>query len=321
MSKVRERWTRLRATRGFKDGLLFCVFVVVSALFWFIMTLNDNAQDYFNVKIKVVNKPDSVTFISNVPTKIHVTVNDKGTRLWRHGFLHEPEIDIDFKEYASDGVLRYSYSDFQSALKEAFGGSAQISALSLDSLQLIYTTNPGKEVPVLVKCQLYPTSGSIIEGDVAVNPEKVKIFGAKDVVDTIHYVVTDNMTVRDISENTTFKVKIAQPKGLRTIPDEVVVSVKVEPLVKRSAYITVDAVNVPRGEELLLFPSKVPVEYYVAMSRLSDDEDSNVHLEVNYNEIPYSTNGKLKIQSIRSPERLKNLRLLTDSVEFAVVHE
>ncbi|MCH5224418.1 MAG: hypothetical protein J1D77_00410 [Muribaculaceae bacterium] len=301
--------------------MLFLVFVIVSALFWFIMALNDSAQDHFNVNLRIINQPDSVTFISDVPERIHVSVSDKGTNLWRNGYLKHPTVNVDFKEYSNDGVLRYSYNDLISSLRETFGGGAVITSVSLDSLQLFYTTNAGKKVPVLINCQVFPSPGSTLEGSVKASPGSVYVYGGKDVLDTIRYVSTEPVVLRNLSESTNLEVKIKRITGARVLPSKVELKVGIEPLVKKQAMVTVEAVNVPAGEELLLFPSKVPVEYYVAMSLLNQDEDNNIHLTVDYEDISESKDGKLPVEINKFPDRLKNLSLKTDSIEYAVVKD
>lgn len=318
---VKERWRNLKNTSGFKNATLFFVFVCVSAVFWFILALNDSAQDHFSVNIRIVNLPDSVTFISDVPEKLHVAVSDKGTNLWRNGYLKHPTVNIDFKEYSSDGTLRYSYNDLITSLKETFGGNALITSVSLDSLQLYYTTNPGKRVPILVNCLVYPASGTTLEGSVHSTPGSVLVYGNKDVLDTIRYVSTELVTLRNIYETTEMEVKVEKLKNARALPSKVTLTIPIEPLVRKEAMVTVDPINVPSGEELLLFPSKVPVEYYVSMSRLNDDEDNNIRLVVNYEDISKTRDSKLHIKTQSFPERLKNLKLKTDSVEYAVIKE
>lgn len=301
--------------------MLFLIFVCVSALFWLILALNDSAQNNFNVNIRFVNIPDSVTFISDVPEKLHVSVSDKGTNLWRNGYLKHPSINIDFKEYSSDGVLRYSYNDLISSLRETFGGSATITSVSLDSLQLFYSTSPGKRVPIVVNCKVFPASGSTLEGNVKTSPGSVYLYGAKNILDTIHYVITEPVTLRDISETTSLEVKIKKIRDTRVLPSKVMLTVPIEPLVRKEAMVTLESINVPEGVDLLLFPSKIPVEYYVAMSRLNEDEDKNIHLIVNYEDIKNTSGGKLKVEKQDFPERLMNFTLRTDSVEYAVVKD
>lgn len=313
-----EKWKRLKHTSAFHDVVLFLVFVAISTLFWIILALNDNAQGSYNVKIAINNCPDSVTFISDIPEKVHVTVRDKGTSIWRNHYRH-PTMNINFREYADEGELRYSRSDINTSLKSIFGSTAQIMSISIDSLHLDYTTNKGKRVPVVVNAEVTAASGSIIEGYPKASPSNVLVYGDPKVLDTVHRVSTEMLKLSDLSENTSVDVAIKRIKDARILPSKVEVKIPVEPLVKKQASITISPVNVPHGESLLLFPSKLPVEYYVAMSRLGDNDDPEIDLRVDYRDIPPSHNGKLHVWVASYPERLKNLALLNDSVEFTIV--
>ena len=321
VNKLRERWGQLKETSSFHNVMVFMVFVVISALFWFILALNDSVQDNFNVRIHITNVPDTVTFISDLPEKIHVSVNDRGTNLWRNGYLRPPTVNINFREYAENGVLRFSKSDLNSSLKAVFGGTAQIASVSLDSLHLVYTENKGRRVPVQVVAHVTPSLGFTMEKEVKVSPSNVLVYGDKELLDTIHKVVTETITLDNISESTVKEVNIRRIKGARIIPAKVKVEFPIEPLVKKVALITLTPVNVPEGESLLLFPSKVPVEYYVAMSRLDDDFDEFIHLEVDFNGIARSHNGKLHLEVKSFPDKLLNLSLRNDSVEYTIVKQ
>lgn len=313
-----SKWRQLKGTSTFHDFMLFLVFVAVSALFWVILALNDSAQDSFNVRVAVVNCPDSVTFISDIPEKIHVTVRDKGTTLWRNHYRH-PSMNINFEEYASDGVLKYSRSDIVTSLKSIFGSASQIISISRDSIHLDYTANKGKRVPVIVKGNVFAASGSVIEGALKPQPSNVLVYGEQSVIDTIHRVFTESISLADLTETTIVDVELQRIKDARIIPSVVSVSIPVEPLVRKEALITITPENVPHGESLLLFPSKVPVEYYVAMSRLGDNDDPSIELLVDYNSIETTRSGKLHVQVSKYPDRLKNLSLKNDSVEFTIV--
>lgn len=318
LESANEKWKRLKHTSAFHDLVLFLVFVAISTFFWIILALNDNAQGSYNVKVAINNCPDSVTFISDIPEKLHVTVRDKGTSIWRNHYRH-PTMNINFKEYADAGELRYSKNDIITSLKSIFGPSAQIVSISLESLYLEYTSNKGKRVPVVVDADVSAASGSIIEGFTKASPSNVLVYGDQKVLDTIHKVRTERLILSDLSENTTVEVHLRKISDARILPSKVNVTVPVEPLVKKKASITITPVNVPHGESLLLFPSKVPVEYYVAMSRLNDDDDPEIELEVDFKAIPPSHNGKLHVRVARYPDRLKNLSLINDSVEFTIV--
>ncbi|MDE5887899.1 MAG: hypothetical protein K2H46_09985 [Muribaculaceae bacterium] len=319
--RIKERWRKMRESSSFHNVMVFMVFVVISASFWFILALNDSVQDSFNVKVQITNVPDSITFISDIPEKIHVSVRDKGTNLWRNGYMRQPVVHINFREYGENGHLLFSKNDLSSALKNVFGANAQIASVSIDSISLVYTDHKGRRVPVQVQSKVTAALGFTRVGEIKISPSNVLVYGDKGIIDTIHKVETDMIRLDNLSETTTREVNIKRLKGIRIIPSKVKVEIPIEPLVKKVALITLTPVNVPEGESLLLFPSKVPVEYYVAMSRLDDDDDPDIHLDVDFNGIAESHNGKLKIEVKKYPDRFLNLSLQSDSVEYTIVRQ
>ena len=137
-------WRNLRESSRFRSFLTFLVFVAVAAMFWMILTLNDSVQDGCLVNVRITNKPDSVTFISDVPKTIHVEVRDKGSGLMRTMWMKTPTVNLNFRELAEHGQLRCSHSDMMAALKETFGTGATIISTSIDSLRLANTDRPVK---------------------------------------------------------------------------------------------------------------------------------------------------------------------------------
>ncbi len=314
-----RKWRSIKESPKFHDLVLFLIFVCISTLFWFVLAANDSAQDNFNVKVAITNVPDSVTFISDIPEKVHVSVRDKGTNLWRNHW-RPPTISIDFRDYGENGILRFSKEDIAASLKSQFGKTATITSVSLDSLYLDYTTNKGKRVPVVIDAKVTAASGSVISGNMRSHPSSVYVYGEKRVLDTIHSVHTSLLTMKDISESCKVDVEMQKIAKAKIIPSKVEVEVTVEPLVKKEAMITITAINVPHDRSLLLFPSKIPVDYYVAMSHLGDNDDPDVELTVDYRDLLKSpASSKLGITIARFPSRLQNLTLKTDSVEYTVV--
>lgn len=314
-----RKWRAIKENPKFHDFVLFLIFVCISTLFWFVLAANDSAQDSFNVKVSISNVPDSVTFISDIPERVHISVRDKGTNLWRNHW-RPPTINVDFRDYGENGVLRFSKDDIASSLKSQFGKTATITSISIDSLYLDYTTNKGKRVPVVVDASITAASGSVISGELKPRPSSVYVYGEKSVLDTIHSVHTSLLSLKDISESCKVDVEMRKIANAKIIPSKVEVGVTVEPLVKKEAMITITAINVPQGRNLLLFPSKIPVDYYVAMSHLGDDDDPDVELTVDYNDLSKSSSSsRLGVTIARFPSRLQNLTLKTDSVEYTVV--
>ena len=106
LGKMRDWLSRIVKSGGFHNALVFLIFVVIATVFWIVITLNDSVTDTFRVKFRVDNVPDSVTFITDPPHEIHVTLRDKGTNILRSGVMRDPTVNVNFRDYAHSGVFR-----------------------------------------------------------------------------------------------------------------------------------------------------------------------------------------------------------------------
>lgn len=312
-------WKRLRKSSRFRGIFTYVVFVAIAALFWLVLTLNDSVQDGCVVNIKIVNKPDSVTFISEVPKSLHVEVKDKGSSLMRTMWLKTPTMNLNFRELAENGQFICSRSDIMVALKETFGISASIISSSIDSLRLVYTDRPGKSVPVVVSVQAFPKAGFVVYGTPTADPVRVTAYGPREILDTLKRVFTKAYLETDLSESKQFVSDLKPIREVRLIPSSVKVDINVEPLVTKDEMVPVVAENVPADENLLLFPSKVRVSYFVPMSDFSSDKTS-VRVVVDYNDLVHHRGERLPIR-IETPKgsNAVNPKLHTDSVEYTLV--
>ena len=320
LSDAKGRWKRLKATSGFHSAAIFLACVLTAALFWYILALNDNMQDGFFVKININDVPKNVTFISDVPDKVYVTIRDKGTSLMRHGHLKDPSIDIDFRRYAANGVLRYRRADMMAALRNTFGTNATVSSISIDSIRLDYTTNPGKRIPVVIDGDVGAASGFVIAGRLISDPVSVVAYSTSENLDTLHKAYTVHFERLGLSESTKMEVRIRPMAGIRTIPDEVQVRIPVETLVHKVVSVSVEPVNVPAGKGLLLFPSKVNVGFYVPMNRFNEDE-TDIAVYVDYEDIERLRTKRIPVRIAKHPESLVNVSVVNDSVEYTIVKD
>ena len=309
---------RIQSSSRVNNLMMFLIFVAIAAVFWFIIALNDNVTETFNVRLNILNVPDSVTFINEPPKEIHLTVRDKGTNILRSGVVKNPTISLNFSDYASDGVFRVSQTELMAEIKSDLGGGAQISFSSVDSLRFHYAVGPGKRVPIVVHSNVTAANGYVIEGNPTPVQKSALIYSYRDEIDTIHVVYTKNLVKKDLSQSTRIKVKMVQIPGVRIIPSTVDVNIVVQPLVSKEVYVEVDPLNVPEGVNLILFPNRVPVSYFVPMSHFND-ENINVHVVADYNDVAVTSSSMIPVRISSYSPYLINVRLMTDSVEYTLV--
>ena len=314
---IRNEWKRIRTSSRFHNFMMFLIFVAIAAVFWFILALNDSVTETFQVRLNIQNVPDSVTFITDPPADLHVTLRDKGTNILRSGVVKHPTVNLNFRDYAHEGVFRLSAADMTAELKADLGVS-QITAASIDSLRLYYTTQPGKRVPVMGQSDVSASSGNIISGAPVSLTRFVNVYSYRDEVDTVHSVLTQRLVKKDLSQTSEFDVKLKPIQGVKIVPSQVKVRVPVEPLVHKETYVEVDVENLPAGASLLLFPNRVPVSFYVPMSRFNN-ENVPMHVVVDYNDTHRTRGSRIPVRVRDHAPGLINVELKTDSVEYTLV--
>lgn len=317
VKKIKKRWHDVKATSGFRKVLTFLIFVGIATSFWFILALNDSIQDDFEVKLEFSNVPDSVTFIDVPPKTIHVAVRDQATSLWRKAFLATPTLDINFRDYSKDGRLRFSRSELYAGLKNVFGAEASLLSTSVDSLNLQYTTLPGRRVPVVVSAEVSAEVGKVIHGKPVADPQSVYVFSTRPILDTVTRIFTEKITRSNLEESRVLSVKLRPIPGARIVPPNVKVNINVETLVRKKTTVNIAVDHLPAGMDLLLFPSSVEVEYFVPMSSFSR-ADISPEVRVDYRDYKSGTK-RLPLHVGRHEKDILNVRILSDSVEYTLV--
>lgn len=317
-SGARNLWTRLKKSGAVHDSMVFLVFVAIASVFWLILALNDSAQRDFTVRLQVDNVPDSVVFITDPPASFHVAVRDQGSKLFRAAGLSMPVVKVNFRDYADNGLLRLSHSDMNAVLKATFGKSAAILSTSLDSLRISYTGSKGKPVKVVFNGRFDAAPGSVVSGRPVCVPARATVYGPAELLDTLTQVETEWLKVSDIVEPSSYWVSLQRIPGVRVKPAKVKVEVRAEPLVRRETQVAIKAENVPAGTDMMLFPSKADVVYYVPMSAFSEQEPA-VEAVVDYNESGRSRNHRVAVRLGAIPAGVYTPTLRTDSVEYSIV--
>ncbi len=315
---ILKKWRKIRRSDGYHNIVLFVVFVVLSALFWFILAMNDKVSRSFDIALNIVNKPDSVTFITDPPATFHVTLQDKGTVLFRSGVMRHPQIDLNFVDFASGGRFRLSAQDISAALKDKFGNSVTVASTSLDSLNVKYTTEPGKVVPLKIRTDLRPAFGFVIGKKLFVSNRMVRIFSTDVSLDTINFVESDIVIKRDLSETSIVNVKINPIAGVKIVPSQVRLKIPVEPLVRKQSIVEVTVDNVPPTKNLLLFPSQVEVEYFLPMN-MFDSPVEGIEAHADYMEVADGVKQRIHVRVTEMPPYCVNPTIANDSLEYTIV--
>lgn len=314
--KLHDKARSALHSRGGRNFMLYLLFVLVAFAFWVMMSLDSETQKEYDVPLQITSVPDSVTLITLPPATIAVSVKAKGSQLIRLGWGGVPTLKIDFRDVTGrSGRLYVSRSKLESRLREYFGAGVTISSIRPDTLSLVYTGSPGIPVKLHVPTRLSTDLQCIISGPVRASTDSVMVYTTSPLPKTLEYIETEPVALDDLRDTTTVAVKVRGIKGARIIPSEITVTIPVEPLISKSQSVMVDVRDVPPGERVLTFPSKVDVTYLVPMSCYNADLPVRAYVDYQDTRLP---GDKVPVRLGALPDNLHNVTACPDSVEYLI---
>ncbi len=309
----------MHSTSG-KNVLVFLVFVGISVFFWLLMALNDEVQHTFEVPVELAEVPDSVTLVSMPPRTISVGVKAKGSGLIRFQWGDVPSIKLKYGEFHRDGGrMVISSGRINELLKSYFGAGSQIMSVRPDSVGALYTTRPGRRLPVRVNAQFRADPLYAINGIVKYSVDSVTVYAAGNQPVALDYVETVPAVFKGLKETTSMDVALKVPAGMRAVPSRVKATVTVEPLISRTRKVPVEVINVPVDKVVVTFPSEVEISYLLPESEYRNESTEALKAIADYNKIsPLPTVTKIPVSLPELEAIYYSPTLLVDSVEYLV---
>lgn len=305
-----------RSQRG-RDILVFLVFLLISTVLWYVLSLNGENQYDVRMPVKLTHVPDSVTVISTPPSTVSVSLRARGTQMMKQLFGRTPELEIDFRVFRSHNSILLRDADIKALARQAFGG-ASILVTSPDSLNMSFTTRRGVAMPVIADYKASAGPQASISSHPTLSVDTVHVYSVSRIPYSINSISTEPIRVTNLNHTTTVKVRLIAPSRTRVIPDSVDVTFHVEPLISKSRKVVIEPVNVPDGVKLITFPAQTEVLYMVPMS-LYNNSDPHFRVLADYNSIQPSSKShliRLKLRDV--PPELQNVHLAADSAEYII---
>lgn len=295
--------------------MLYLLFVAVAFVFWGFLSLDTEVQRDFDIPTELTDVPDSITIIGHLPPTLSVSVRGKDSQLLRFIWGGMSPLKFKWHEYVSGHSLVIPRLKLEGRLREYFGNGVSIASCRPDSIRLQFTDLPGVRVKLEVMADVRPNLQYIISGPIRSSADSVTLYSVADLPHTLKVVATEPLHKSGLKDTTRFTVRVKPIAGVRIIPDEVTVTVPVEPLIARKRSVRIEALNIPDHKNLVTFPSKVEISYLVPMS--SYNTDYPIKAFVDFRQIR-SGRHKLPVSVSVSSDKYSNVSFAPDSVDYII---
>ena len=180
-----------------------------------------------------------------------------------------------------------------------FGEDITVDHYISDTLFFRFPSVNHKKVPVVPVSILTYKGQYMARGPLDMTPDSVVVAGDPYLLETVKQVYTTPIRHFEISENISGLAGIEPIKGVNIQAKEVYYSMDVVRYVEFVSEVHVEAVNVPSGKAMMIFPSVVTLRMRCEFP-LMDDAEGQQTVYVDYNDFKTSVGGNC-------PVRVKNL--------------
>lgn len=306
-----------------RDLFVFLFFLVVSAGFWLLQTLDETFEKELRVPIQLVNVPEDIVITSPLPDELTVTVRDRGAtflRYWRHRIDPLTFSYTDYVTSRSRGYVRIPESDVLNLLASRLQGSSKVLEIRPDTLDFYYNHGSSKKVPVRIE-GLVETDARHYLLSATTEPQEVEVFASSAVLDTLTFVPTEMLNLSKLSENKSIDVRLQSIRGAKIEPSTVHLTATVDVYIEQTADIPIMSLNFPGGKQLRTFPANARVTYTVGYSRSKDIDRSGFVCAVTYEEIlalQQQGLSKIPLRLRGTPEGIIDVRLEPREVDYLI---
>ncbi len=308
----------LRLLRPRRSLLTFMVFLVLSGLFWLSTALNENYDYEIAVPVFVGNVPKNVIITSDVEDTLRVTVHDKGYAIMQYlygGRINPITLNMPPVSKRSDKYVVGS-TELLRIIRKQLYASSSVTSVKPERIEVAYCYGTAKKVAVRLDGDIMPAADYYLS-HVQIVPEKVTVYAAKELLDSITYVMTEPLQVRNFADTVRTDVSLKTVKGARITPQKVRVELYPDILTEGTADVPITVVNVPENVNVRTFPSRVKVKFSVGVSQYRSINASQFLVEVDYNEIRRNTD-KCPLHITRMPKGITKASPEFSEVDYLI---
>ncbi len=304
-----------------KEFLIFLSFLLISGVFWLMMALNDTYEREVKIPVYLDKIPKKVVVTSNTEDTLRVTLRDRGFSLVPYIYGGMMPVALNFNTFnKGDGKGTVTSSELQKLINQNLFKSTKIISLKPDRFDYSYNYGESKKVGLRLQGTIIPSQSYYI-AKVKFNPEQVTVYSDKKKLDSIRFISTEKMDLRNLSDTIVKTVKLSKTKGVKCVPSEVEVSIFPDILTEASIEVPITTINTPEGKVLRTFPSRIKVIFVAGASTFRNIHPEHFLVIADYNDIVANPSEKCRLYVKTAPHGVRNPRPEIEQVDYLIEGE
>lgn len=305
-----------------KQFLTFVFFVLLSAIFWLTLTLNEGYEKELKIPVRIVNVPRNVMLTSASIDTVRATVHDQGWVLLNYLFgEYIYNIKIDFRNYDKTygkGVV--PNADLKRIIEQSLELSSKVTAVKPEKLEYFYNNGEHKRVPVHWNGRVIPEQLYFIS-HVDYNPDTIDVYASREKLDSIRIVYTEPLNYVGFRDTMSVYCKLSHAADVKVVPERIKVVFHTDVLTEESIDVPIKCINLPAGKTLRTFPAKVKVNFVAGVSQIRNLSPDEFTVITDYLEIEQKESDKCNLYLRDVPQGISRATLSIKQVDYLIEDE
>jgi YbbR domain-containing protein len=300
--------------------LVFLAFLALTIVFWLMSKL---AQDYDTI-LKISPKlRSSLSGIYSDATDntLYIQIRASGFFILGKKFSETGSFTIDIKDSPEGNHkagLRIATANLKDKIRDGFDKSVQILSIEPDTIYFNVSEHVTKKVPIKGDFNLSFKNEFRQYTPIQFFPDSVTITGSRENVATVNSIVLSPKKYENVDNTIEDISNINTDRNIYVNPTKIRYKIPVERCTEGTVSVTVRTVNVPKGSKLVLLPSTVEIKYLVPLKDYRSVSVTDFFAEVDFNDTQASLNRHIKVNIVRCPPSVFELKVEPAFVEFLI---
>jgi hypothetical protein len=303
-----------------KKVLTFFFFLLVAFGFWLLQYLQQQFEIDLSIPLQYENRSAEVVSNDPLPTEIKLRVLDKGTVLLNYSFtkkLNPIKINL-IDTLSSRSSVTISSEFLEKEITGRLSASTRLLSYFPHSFTIDYLPVMKKEVPVRINGSITFASGYMFADSLHIAPERIVVYGNKNILDTLTAVSTEPVTIKKLDKPFKKTARLLLPTTLVSNQKQVVLSGNVERFTEKKVTVPIHCTNLPENYIVHFFPSKANILCRTTLSNYGSLQPDDFVLQVDYNQLVLSKKSLFPLTLSMKPDRLMHFTISPEQVEFLI---
>lgn len=304
---------------------VFLFFLAFTSILWIFIQFSKNYTQEIEASVNYTNLPENeVVNSSQTDQSIKLLLGGNGFRFVRYMF-DKPAITLDAANADENLGNKYQFTlnKEDPEIKKQLDFDGNIIKLQKETLQLFTDTNVSKKVPVRLKSKIEYATGYGTDQAIDVQPDSITVSGSKSIIDTINYVNTKLLSIKNLKNDFKGNLKVTEAdlaEDIQVQPKLVAITIAVHKITEGAQEVPVKLINVPKNKQITIFPKTVKVVYKINLDKIKKITASDFFVEADYKKAQPS-NDFLILSLTSTPNDVKDVRLLTKKIQYVIIDD